>query len=263
MVANRQGLAGPQPRAGSLDDVFVQAIATPAGELADRARAGVLAMVFDLDAWRAWRPAARALLDGAESARVERLRHAAHRDALAMTYALHRLLLARVLGQAPREVAIQRDAKGCPRLPDDHWHTSLSHASGHAAFCVSRHGPVGVDLEPVARAAEVASIEERVLHPDDAARLATLQGVARGRALLELWVRKEALLKAAGIGLECDMEAFPAPLDAPLPLPGGRMAGRPSTLHAVDAGRGWVCALACPPGLVVSAMRVDGPPPAP
>lgn len=259
MTANRHGRAGSVAQWQGLRDAFMEAIATPAATLADQARTGVLAAVFDLDCWHAYQEEALALLDAAEVARVARLRHAAHRGALATTYALHRLLLSLVLGVAPRDVGIHRDGKGCPRLPGDGWHTSLSHASGHAAFAVSRYGPLGIDLESVERAAEVASIEERVLHPADAAGLAVVQGTARGRALLDLWVRKEALLKAAGIGLECEMEAFPAPADALLPLPGGRFAGSMSSLHAIDAGPGWACALACPPGLPLFFLRVKGP----
>ena len=57
---------------------------------------------------------------------------------------------------------------------------------------------------------------------DELAALANLSDDARGRALLDLWVRKEALLKAAGIGLECEMETFPAPTGVPLPLNGPR-----------------------------------------
>lgn len=258
MTAHPQAGPGTAPSARGLRDALAQAVATPASGLAAQARAGVLAVVFDLEHWRAHLAEARSLLDAAEAARVARLRHAADREALALTYALHRLLLAQVLGQETREVGLHRDAKGCPRLPGNAWHTSLSHAAGHAAFCVSRHGPVGIDLEPVERAADAASIEERVLHPAEASELGALHGAARARALLERWVRKEALLKAAGVGLECPMETFRAPPGAALPLPGGPLAGRPSALHAVDAGPGWICALACPPGLQVFALRVDG-----
>lgn len=68
------------------------------------------------------------------------------------------------------------------------------------------------------------------------------------RALLELWVRKEALLKAAGIGLELEMDHFTAPEATPLPLPGPRFAGQRVELRRVHAGDAWVMAVASVPG---------------
>src|SRR5690606_20027407 len=160
-------------------------------------------------------------------------------------------------GRAPGEVGITRDGKGCPQLPGDDWHTSLSHSAGRAAFAVSATGPVGVDLEPADRAEDMDSIVERVVHRDDA--LADQPADVHGRALLDLWVRKEALLKAAGIGLECGMETFSAPAGVPLPLPGGRFAGRETSLQMVDAGRDWACAAAAPPGTRIARMPAKEP----
>lgn len=258
MFDDRHHQAVSAPRWLGLRDAFAEAVAPAAmaGGIRERACRGVVVLVLDLAWWRDWQAEALALLDGVEAARAARQRHARDREALVATYALHRLLLSMVLDCAPGDVGIHRDGKGCPRLPGDAWHTSLSHASGHAAFAVSRQGPVGIDLESIERVPDVASIEERVVHRDDAARLAGLQAHARGRALLDLWVAKEALLKAAGIGLECGMETFPLPAGGLVPLPDGASAGIDSSLHRVDAGPAWACAVACPPGLDVFLLPV-------
>lgn len=244
-------------------DAFAEAVAIDASDLADLAMRGVLVVVFDLDGWRRFGSGALALLDATEAARAQRQRDPRNRDALVSTYALHRLLLSRVLKQAPTEVGITRDEKGCPRLPDDAWHTSLSHAAGRAVFAVSAAGPVGIDLEPVDRAQDMDSIVERVVHRDERSALDGLPANARGHALLDLWVRKEALLKAAGIGLECEMEMFIAPVGVPLPLPGERFAGREASLHMVDAGPDWACAAACPPGTPIVRVLAKEPRAAP
>lgn len=242
-------------------DAFTEAVAVEASSMADMARRDVLVVVFDLEGWHRFEGAALTLLDAAEAARARRQRVPRNRHALVSTYALHRLLLSSVLGRAPGEVGITRDGKGCPQLPDDDWYTSLSHSAGRAAFAVSATGPVGVDLEPVDRAADMDSIIERVVHRDDV--LVNQSADAHGRALLDLWVRKEALLKAAGIGLECAMETFPAPEGVPLPLPDGRFAGCQTLLHMVDAGSGWTCAVACPPGVQVARVLAKAPHSAP
>ena len=58
-------------------------------------------------------------------------------------------------------------------------------------------------------------------------------------------------LKAAGIGMAVDMDAFQAPVGRLLPLPGG-IAGA-ALLRAFDDGARSLAAVAGPPGVVDSA----------
>ena len=209
--------------------------------------------VFDLVPWLPLLDGIEALTGPAAAQRAARQRIAGNRDALFACYALQRLWIARVLGCAPAQVELLRDDKGRPHLPDARLHTSLSHADGRVALALTATGPVGVDLEPAARAQDMHELEERVAHPDERRGLPAAPA-ARGRALLALWVRKEALLKAAGIGLELEMDRFVAPEDATLPLPGARFGGQPVQLRPVDAGDDWMMAVAAAPG---TALRVE------
>jgi 4'-phosphopantetheinyl transferase len=79
----------------------------------------------------------------------------------------------------------------------------------------------------------------------DAAELAAFVGAEWSAALLALWVRKEAFLKAAGIGLEREMQTFPAPDNALLTLP--RPGGKQARLQMLDVGPYWVAAVAGSP----------------
>lgn len=218
----------------------------------DELGAGVAVAVFDLAPWLPLPGDIDALIGAAAAQRAARQRIPANRDALRASYALQRLWIARVLGRAPAGVEILRDDKGRPHLADPRLHTSLSHADGRVALALTATGPVGIDLEPAARASAMHELEERVTHPGERAGLPAAPD-ARARALLELWVRKEALLKAAGIGLELEMDRFAAPEATPLPLPGTRFAGRWVEVRAVDAGEAWVMAVAAAPG---AALRV-------
>jgi 4'-phosphopantetheinyl transferase len=207
------------------------------------AQGSVFVGLFELKHWRPWIADAYALLDAAECQRVARRRTQAQRDELALAYALHRLFLAGFLHCSAGRVPIGRDQAGCPRLSGLALATSLSHADGCVALAVSSRGPVGVDIEPTTRAQVLPEIAERICHPDDAAAIAELEGDARTEALLALWVRKEALLKAAGIGLSREMASFAAPDDALLALP----AGGVSRVHLLDAGPKWAAAVAAAP----------------
>lgn len=73
-------------------------------------------------------------------------------------------------------------------------HVSVTRGSGVLATAVSWDGPVGVDAER--RGAATPDLGRVLLHPDE---------VASGPSdLTRTWVRKEAVLKAAGLGLTVD-----------------------------------------------------------
>lgn len=208
------------------------------------ARTRVLIGLFDLDRWQPWLADAYAMLDASERCRVKSRRAVADRDPLALSYALHRLLLGRILDCDAADVPIGRDASGCPRLPGTGLFTSLSHAGRNvAALAVTATGPVGVDIESISRASFMPEIAHRICHPADAAEIAGQYGPQRNHDLLALWVRKEAFLKAAGIGLKCEMQTFPAPDKALVALPGRAM----SRISMLDVGRHWVAAIASAP----------------
>ena len=109
---------------------------------------------------------------------------------------------------------------------------------------------VGIDLEPASRHAWMPGIAARVCHPDEARALAGLDECRRNAALLALWVRKEAVLKAAGIGLAVEMECFRSDTDwvrAPSALPAHTHVRR------LDVGSDWVAALAATDAWPVAA----------
>lgn len=220
-----------------------------------RARSCVVALA-ELETWQSWHDEAWALLDPAERSRVLHRRHASDREALTIAYALHRVVLAGVLGIAPAQVPLARDERGCPCLPGLSLHTSLSHAEGVAAFAVCAMGPVGIDIEPSQRASELPQVSTSVCHEVEARQLAGMREPAYGRELLALWVRKEALLKAEGIGLEREMTSFVAADGAVVPLthPAADRSGGPVRLSMLEIGARWTAAVAAPVDAVIEGV---------
>lgn len=227
--------------------------AAAAAGLGSRAGGRVVVAFADPQAWLPWASCAAQLLSPDEAVRVRRFRSAALREARTIAYSLHRLLLGLLLGRDPTDVPLVRDGHGCPRVARHCVHTSLSHAEGCIAMAVSFAGPVGVDVEPAARAAVMPEIAGRVCHRSEALALASLAGPEREAALLALWVRKESLLKAAGVGLSLEMDRFCAAHG----LSGSDRT--PVRAWMLDAGNGWTAALAAPPEAVVSTawLRPD------
>lgn len=238
---------GPQLPRMALREAFDSALPTP-DWLATPAM-GVHVAMFDLHDWSPWLADAYVMLDGADVKRVQGRRVVSDRHQLALGYALHRLVLGKLLDCDPIDAPIRRDAKGCPYVAGHALTTSLSHADQCVAIAVATSGPVGVDIELAARAPVLPEIAERVCHPAETAGMASLPGIARSEAMLALWVRKEAFLKAAGIGLQREMQTFAAPDDGLLALPGGAL----TRIRMLDAGAHWVAAVSSAPDLPVKS----------
>ncbi len=144
-------------------------------------------------------PAERALLASFAAAEAAQEYAAAH-SAL-------RHLVGRALGQRPEAVLFAHpgDRLRPPVLRDtDGLFPSLSHSGGFVAVALRRGGPVGVDIEPVDRAAETASIHQQFLSEIELAALDRMPRIEVRAHCLALWCAKEAALKAAGTGFSTD-----------------------------------------------------------
>lgn len=218
----------------------------------------VRVLLIDAVQWCVVLPTAALLLDAAESARVARKRFARDRGLSVLAYAMHRLLLGAALGCAPQEVPLTRDVRGAPRLPGTPWHTSLSHSGHVIAIAFSTAGEVGIDIEPLGRSSEMSELATQVCHPNELRVLARWPVAQRNRELLRLWVRKEALLKALGVGLALEMSRFEAPAGMPVYLPNNINY----EFYVIDlpVGEQWHAALASAPGVRSDWVWLGAPP---
>jgi 4'-phosphopantetheinyl transferase len=114
-----------------------------------------------------------------------------------------RLVLSRYLGVDSQHVCIDRSAEGRPYLkPEAELDFNLSHTADAALLAVSRRRRVGIDIETCANASKfdrdliggAFSVEEQRI-------LEKVSNAERPIWALQWWTRKEAVLKAIGIGL--------------------------------------------------------------
>lgn len=96
---------------------------------------------------------------------------------------------------------LKRDHGGAPYLDgsDDH-HVSLAYSAGVTLVAVSRGAKVGVDVERRFDRG-VRALPAHALDESEHITLNRLPETARDEAFLTYWVRKEAILKAEGVGL--------------------------------------------------------------
>ncbi|WP_432491973.1 4'-phosphopantetheinyl transferase family protein [Kineococcus gypseus] len=148
-----------------------------------------------------------ARLAGADEARRAAL-PAALAGRLLARRALLRRAVAAVAGCDPRAVQLPggpgpRRALAPGAAP--RW-VSASAGGTTALLAVAEH-PVGVDLEPLPGPPDALLVAREVLAPAEHAWVAADSAGAPGR-FLRVWVRKEAVVKLTGEGLERDLRGF-------------------------------------------------------
>lgn len=111
---------------------------------------------------------------------------------------------ARYLGVRPSSVVLRRSRAGKPELPDSTLRVGLAHSGEAALVAVASEMEVGVDVELLRPGTESWSLTSHALTPGERERLEALPAPERSEAFLSTWTRKEALLKAVGVGLALD-----------------------------------------------------------
>jgi 4'-phosphopantetheinyl transferase len=123
---------------------------------------------------------------------IDRVRFVACRSAL-------RRILGTYLGRLPERLSFEYGRHGKPFLEGLQF--NVSHADGKSLIAVNGASPVGVDLEPAARALDVETLPRIVCSGSECTKISRLPAADRPLALLRIWVGKEAFLKLTGEGL--------------------------------------------------------------
>ena len=152
-----------------------------------------------------------ALFSPDELQRWQRFKVADARDSFAVSRGSLRMLLAEVLGREPTEIRLGRGKHGKPFLehPKTDLEFNVSHSGNVFLYAFTRGRAVGVDVEFMKPERDLKHLAERFFAPGEARRL-----LQEGRAedLLEnfyrCWTRKEAYLKAKGLGITMQLDAF-------------------------------------------------------
>lgn len=157
-----------------------------------------------------------ALLDEVERQRFERLKSPAAAIQLAVSHAHLRRILAGYLGISPDYIRFRILDAGKPELQEEEsdrkLHFNLSHTASVGLLAVSSH-PVGVDVEQVRQIDH--SVPENYFSISELRDLKQLDGDAWLPGFFRCWTRKEAILKAEGLGVgnrlaQFDVSLLPA-----------------------------------------------------
>jgi 4'-phosphopantetheinyl transferase len=189
------------------------------------------------------------ILDQRERERMQRFHFAPDRARYAVAHANLRRILGAYLDQPAAGLRFHANGFGKLELHQSEssssLHFSLSHSRSIAVLAVANGRPVGVDVE------DVRPIEPEVADSNFSAsersQLNQLQGNAWLLSFYRCWTRKEAILKAEGVGLFRPLDSFDVSLlpDETAELLGTRQHfSYPWTLHDLLPSEGTIGAVA-------------------
>jgi 4'-phosphopantetheinyl transferase len=151
-----------------------------------------------------------AVLSRPERDRLARLVSPVARARFAAAHTAVRYVLGGYLDVDPAEIQLGRrpccrcgsNAHGRPAVvwPATVLNHNVSHSSGHWLLAVALGGPVGVDIERH-RDADIGRLAAACLSGTESSFLARQPRAARPPVFFRCWTRKEAILKACGVGI--------------------------------------------------------------
>ncbi|WP_338781606.1 4'-phosphopantetheinyl transferase superfamily protein [Streptomyces sp. DG1A-41] len=215
-------------------------------------------------------PAAFAVLSAEERAAAAR-RPAPIGAHYAHAHVAVRRILAGYLGADPRELRLGR--RPCPRCPDrTHGRPrvvlprtgldfNLSRSGAHWLLAVTAERPVGVDLEVARPHADLWLTTSAFMSPAELRHLTGLPDeAARVAAYYRAWTRKEAVVKAVGVGVVADLATLEVAPHLPGPVPVRHTESRGPQwwlVHDLPLGPGTYGALAQEPESSGPVLLVD------
>lgn len=190
------------------------------------------------------------LLSPSEQARITSIVVESERLCQSSTRAVLRLVLCRLLGVAPDRLDIAVGLHGkpfCSDAPDLRF--SVSHSGSFGLLAFSEGADVGCDIEIWRPVDDFEALGALVLHPFERQALSLLPRHARHDAFLCYWVRKEAALKATGLGFTVDPTATLVTHDecvVAIAAPDGPPINRAFKLHDSPVASAYRAAVASP-----------------
>jgi 4'-phosphopantetheinyl transferase len=121
-----------------------------------------------------------------------------------------RLLLGRILDLPAESLRFESNEFGKPRLATKPrlLQFNVSHSGELILIAIARRRAVGVDVERIRTDLELDSIAARFFSANECKILGSLVGPARYEAFFACWTRKEAYVKATGLGLSLALDQF-------------------------------------------------------
>jgi 4'-phosphopantetheinyl transferase len=170
------------------------------------------------------------VLSADEQATAARFYFEKDRDHYIVARGVLRTILSRYLDIAPDQIQFSYGSHGKPALTNslgmEIVNFNISHSHDLALVAISRGRQLGVDVEYIQKDFACEEIAQRVFSPHEVATLLNLPDDLKHEAFFNCWTRKEAYIKARGLGLSYPLAQFEVSL----------IPGEPARLVSVKSG---------------------------
>ncbi|HMA92872.1 MAG TPA: 4'-phosphopantetheinyl transferase superfamily protein [Polyangiaceae bacterium] len=142
---------------------------------------------------------------------TERLQH----DYI-VSHGVTRLILSRYVASAPEQLVFVQGEHGKPALDPSHSSSvrfNLSHSGNKCLIAVTNAREVGVDVEKIRPLDDWFEIAKRFFSARETEQLLQLPEALRRNGFFATWSRKEAYIKAIGMGLALELGSFAVEAD--------------------------------------------------
>jgi 4'-phosphopantetheinyl transferase len=147
----------------------------------------------------------RSVLGEDEIVRVEQYRFDVHRRRFIACRGMLRTILASYLTSTAGGIEFEYGQWGKPRLAgaagSNRLEFNVAHSEGLGLIAITSGAPVGIDVETANDRMDIEQIAREFFSASEIASILAASGDCRRELFLRYWTRKEAVLKATGIGL--------------------------------------------------------------
>ncbi len=154
-----------------------------------------------------------------ERNQAERFRLLLHATRFIVAHGTLRIILGRYLNQDASTLQFHYGPYGKPAFAGDTTlHFNVTHSRDTAFFAITQHREVGVDLEYIDHDMDYEQIAEQNFTRNEINALHSIQSdLLRRQVFFQVWTRKEAFLKARGLGIAHDLATTDVPVTATTP----------------------------------------------
>jgi 4'-phosphopantetheinyl transferase len=152
---------------------------------------------------------AESILSADESQRAARFRFAEDRHRFIVSHIALRDVLSRYLHIRPEVINFTVGEYGKPAVVSKlKLDFNLSHSGDFALIGIARERKAGVDVERFREELEIEKIANRFFSENEIAELISLPSDQQLMGFFNCWTRKEAYIKAHGLGLSLPLDSF-------------------------------------------------------
>ena len=163
---------------------------------------------LDLTASAASMETLGSFLDQSEHARAARIQAHEGRRRFVLGHGALRLVAGRYLNRRPGEIVFASNVRGKPAIVHADLCFTYSTSGNMAVMAFTVGADIGIDIEEVRPVEQPLDIASKYFHALEVRELAGTTADQRDIAFLRLWTGKEAVVKAAGLGLTMPLDGF-------------------------------------------------------